>query len=151
MAVRITAGETFRLEAYLDRFGDLLADPDVRRELFAAESDLRRRVMAAAREESAGAVEEAGGAARPPVRIGRYELGDVIGRGAFGVVHRAWDTTLQSRRGAEAAPSRRCSRHRGPSSGSSARPAARPACGIRTSSRSSTPARSTASPTWSAP
>ena len=32
--------------------------------------------------------------ARPQVRIGRYELGDVIGRGAFGVVHRAWDTTL---------------------------------------------------------
>jgi eukaryotic-like serine/threonine-protein kinase len=94
MEVRITAGDSFRIEALLDRFGDLQADSDALRELFAAESNLRRRVMTAARVDSAGAGEQAGGAAGPPVRVGRYELGDMIGRGAFGVVHRAWDTTL---------------------------------------------------------
>ena len=30
-----------------------------------------------------------------PVSVGRYELGEIIGRGAFGVVHRAWDTLLR--------------------------------------------------------
>ncbi len=94
MAFRITAGDDFRLEAYLDRFGDLLADPHLLRELLAAESTLRQRVMGSDPSEPTGAVEEAGSAARPQVRIGRYELADVIGRGAFGVVHRAWDTTL---------------------------------------------------------
>ena len=94
MEVCITAGESFLLEAHLDRFGELLADPDALRELFVAESDLRRRMMTAARENTAGAVEHTGGGARPQVRIGRYELGNVIGRGAFGVVYRAWDTML---------------------------------------------------------
>ena len=32
--------------------------------------------------------------AESPARIGRYELRDVIGQGAFGVVYRAWDTEL---------------------------------------------------------
>ncbi len=94
MEVCITNGKSFRLEAHLDRFGELRADTDALRELFVAESDLRRRAITAARDDTAGALEQAGGAARPQVRIGRYELGDVIGRGAFGVVHRAWDTTL---------------------------------------------------------
>ncbi len=94
MEVCITTGESFRLEAHLDRFRDLRADSDALRELFVAESDLRGRVLTAAREDTGGALEHPGGAARPQVRIGRYELGDVIGRGAFGVVHRAWDTTL---------------------------------------------------------
>jgi tetratricopeptide (TPR) repeat protein/tRNA A-37 threonylcarbamoyl transferase component Bud32 len=94
MEVRITAGDSFTLEAYLDRFGDLRADPDAFRELSVAESALRRRVMDAARQDSAGSVEQAGGAARPRARIGRYELGDVIGQGASGVVYRAWDTVL---------------------------------------------------------
>ncbi len=30
-----------------------------------------------------------------PLRIGRYEIGEVVGQGAFGVVHRAWDTELK--------------------------------------------------------
>jgi tetratricopeptide (TPR) repeat protein/tRNA A-37 threonylcarbamoyl transferase component Bud32 len=94
MEVLIAAGESFRLEEYLDRFRDLLDEPEALRELFVAESDLRRHALTAASDESAGAVEPGGTAARPPVRVGRYELGDVIGRGAFGVVYRAWDTTL---------------------------------------------------------
>ncbi len=94
MEVCITAGDSFRLDAHLDRFSDLRADSDALRELFVAESDLRRRMATAARGNRTGTVEEATGPARPQVRIGRYELGEVIGRGAFGVVHRAWDTTL---------------------------------------------------------
>jgi tetratricopeptide (TPR) repeat protein len=94
MEVRISAGESFRLEAYLERFGDLQSEHAALRELFVAERDLRRRMMGASRANLTGNVEHAECAAPPPVRIGRYELGEVIGRGAFGVVHRAWDTTL---------------------------------------------------------
>jgi serine/threonine protein kinase len=94
MEFRITAGEPFRLEAHFERFSELRADCDALRELFVAESDLRRRVVTAVRGNRAGTEEEATGPAQPQARLGRYELGEVIGRGAFGVVHRAWDTTL---------------------------------------------------------
>ena len=44
-------------------------------------------------------------AAQPPTKIGRYELGAVIGRGAFGLVYRARDHGTGEDRGPEAASS----------------------------------------------
>jgi tetratricopeptide (TPR) repeat protein len=94
MEFRIKAGEPVRVEDYLERFADLAADPVVV-DLAAVEAALRRRAgaPAGARGELAGpgAAERPAG---PAGRIGRYELGAVIGGGAFGVVSRAWDTTL---------------------------------------------------------
>jgi serine/threonine-protein kinase len=94
MEFRIKAEDSFRLESYLERFGDLAKDPEVVRELIAVESALRDRTIVASPghdvDGAAGTVD----ASPPPQRIGRYELGKVIGRGAFGVVYRAWDTGL---------------------------------------------------------
>ena len=90
---RIKAGEQLSLVSYLDRFPDLHADPMVLRELIRAESDWRRRTAHEARI-TLQAIEEASGAPTAPLRVGRYELENVIGRGAFGIVYRAWDTVL---------------------------------------------------------
>ena len=92
MEVRIKAGESVQLGSYLERFGELAADPIAVGELAAAESEFRRRATAGAREQPATV--EAGGATSSTIQIGRYELRDVIGRGAFGLVYRAWDTAL---------------------------------------------------------
>ncbi|MGO9814263.1 MAG: serine/threonine-protein kinase, partial [Isosphaeraceae bacterium] len=94
MEFRIKAGEPSVLGSYLERFPEIVDEPRALGELVMAELDLRRRMAAEAREEPAVAAEEAACPSRPPARIGRYELGEVIGQGAFGVVFRAWDTTL---------------------------------------------------------
>jgi serine/threonine protein kinase len=91
MEVRTKAGEPFSLGSYLTRFTDLADDPDALRELLAAESELRRRSAPQARTKPD--FPETVDCAAPSC-IGRYELGDVIGQGAFGVVYRARDTTL---------------------------------------------------------
>ena len=91
MEVRIKAGEPFRIESYLARFPELASDPDAVSELFAAESDLLGRPTPQMRTTSD--VPETADRAVPSC-IGRYELGDLIGQGAFGLVYRAWDTTL---------------------------------------------------------
>jgi len=94
MEVRIKAGECFAVDSYLSRFEDLAADPNAILELVEAESALRRRVLSAAGATSIDRAEPADLSPRPPSRIGRYELQDVIGQGAFGVIYRAWDTAL---------------------------------------------------------
>jgi serine/threonine-protein kinase len=96
LEVRIKAGERFEVAAYLARFAELAHDPQAVAELVAAESELRRRMSPEPRPEPvctpSGVLQPAD---RPAPRgIGRYELGDVIGQGAFGIVHRARDTTL---------------------------------------------------------
>ena len=144
---RVKSGESPGLAGYLARFPEIADDPHALRELIVADSELRRRVEGPGREQPAPGAGRSPGPA-PVVRIGRYELREEIGAGAFGVVYRAWDTVLNR---AIALKRPRPGRSSGPriSSGSSARPAMPPACGIRASSRSTTPARSTASPTWS--
>ncbi len=92
MEFRFKAGESCGLASYLERFPEIADDPRALIDLVVSESDLRRETIRT-REQSAEP-ESTGVVARPPARIGRYELGDVIGQGAFGVVHRAWDTTL---------------------------------------------------------
>ena len=94
MQYLIEAGEPFRRETYLDRFGELASDPRAVDELAAAEMELRRRADAEAPISLDLMTVTAGDTAKIPTRIGRYELGDVIGRGAFGVVYRASDTVL---------------------------------------------------------
>ncbi len=95
MEVRIKAGECLDIDAYVARFADLAADANAVVELVEAESALRRRVTAAAGDKSIDRAEQADlPSSRPPARIGRYELRDVIGQGAFGVIYRAWDTGL---------------------------------------------------------
>ncbi len=91
MEVRIKAGQPFSLESYLRQFSELANDPHALHELLAAESELLRRTAQHART-NPDVPETADRGA--PSSMGRYELGDVIGQGAFGVVYRAWDTTL---------------------------------------------------------
>ncbi len=64
-----------------------------RSELLAAESELRLRMMPE-RLEGPNHPLKNDAPSKSPVRIGRYELRDVVGQGAFGVVYRAWDTEL---------------------------------------------------------
>jgi tetratricopeptide (TPR) repeat protein/tRNA A-37 threonylcarbamoyl transferase component Bud32 len=94
MEFQIVAGEPCALPSYLERFPEIADDPRAVSELAAAESALRRRAATELREGSTHP-EKNDPPAASPVRIGRYELGDVIGQGAFGVVYRAWDTGLR--------------------------------------------------------
>ena len=94
MEFRIKAGESSVLGSYLERFPEIVDDPRALGELAMAELDLQRRVAGRAGKGPGRSVEETESAAGPPIRVGRYELGEVIGQGAFGVVFRAWDTTL---------------------------------------------------------
>jgi WD40 repeat protein/serine/threonine protein kinase len=117
LELRIRAGEPACAEEYLRRFPELEADGAIARDLIASEMKLRRannpglsledyiaRFPMHARElhrlwddwsGSDFSPLAAGGAdrkVRPPARIGRFEPKEVVGEGAFGIVHRAWDT-----------------------------------------------------------
>ena len=150
MEFRIKAGESSVLGSYLERFPEIVDDPRALGDLVIAELDLRRRMAAEAREEPAVAAEEAACPSRPPARIGRYELREVIGQGAFGVVFRAWDTTLK-RVVALKRPRPGTLDARGAVERFLREAPARRPCAIPTSSPCTTPANSTASHTWSAP
>ncbi len=93
LEVRAKAGEPLSLVSYLERFPEVTADPAAFRELMATEFECRRHLATETQSEHHACV-DAGSTARPPIRIARYELGRVIGQGAFGVVYRAWDTVL---------------------------------------------------------
>jgi WD40 repeat protein len=97
MEFDIRGGRWPGLGAYLERRPELARDDDLVRALAEAEAALRRRW-----ETSNGTLQlpppEVGMSRLEPGtprRIGRYEIGEVVGRGAFGVVHRAFDTTLR--------------------------------------------------------
>jgi tetratricopeptide (TPR) repeat protein len=82
---RIRSGEEVSLESFLERFPELLSKPTVIKEMEEAIIFWRtpRRFAGEARD------------GRPTgLPIGRYELREVIGRGACGVIYRAWDTAL---------------------------------------------------------
>jgi hypothetical protein len=83
---RIRTGQPDGLADYMQRFPEIKDDPRAMSELAEAASELRRRI--------ATMTGRNGLRAGSPVHIGRYEIGEVIGHGAFGVVHRAWDTEL---------------------------------------------------------
>ena len=93
MEFRIKAGVPADLASYLGRFPEIADDLRTLAALVVAEAELKR-TMAEARKTAADIRETAGFASRPLARIGRYELEEVIGQGAFGVVHRARDTML---------------------------------------------------------
>jgi serine/threonine-protein kinase len=81
---RYRAGETAGVEDYFARFPELGDDDEVACGLRDAVDRWRRR-MSKGREEVASPI---------PRRVGRYEVHEVIGRGAFGIVHRGLDTEL---------------------------------------------------------
>ena len=83
---RARAGEAVSVESYLDRFAELRSSSLFARGLDEAVSFWRAPGRPLHPESSVR---------RDPASIGRYELGEVIGRGAFGVVHRAYDAMLR--------------------------------------------------------
>jgi WD40 repeat protein/tRNA A-37 threonylcarbamoyl transferase component Bud32 len=111
---RLKAGEGARVEEYWQRYPELREDPAAF-ELIAAEYALRRRgepavdpaeyaarfpdhaarLLAAPEPAPGGAAAPAAPQLPPGTRLGKYELGEVVGSGAFGVVYRARDTELQ--------------------------------------------------------
>ena len=77
---RVRAGEAVSVESYLGRFEELRSNSLVARGLDQAVLFWRAR----------GRLLQPGAAVKgDPVSIGRYELGEMIGRGSFGVVYRA--------------------------------------------------------------
>jgi tetratricopeptide (TPR) repeat protein/tRNA A-37 threonylcarbamoyl transferase component Bud32 len=114
---RLRAGEPARVEEYLRRFPELGARESVVVGLIAAEFRWRRdrepgldreeyarrfdREQAAALEDPedgsgrpSGSGDAADAACPPPRVVGRYELLEIVGRGAVGVVYRARDVEL---------------------------------------------------------
>jgi tRNA A-37 threonylcarbamoyl transferase component Bud32 len=93
MELKLNAGDSMSLDSYLERFGELQADPQALAEVVAAEASLRRRIESDP-SNTASDPQQNLRAPAIPVGLDRYELRDVIGRGAFGVVYRAWDKAL---------------------------------------------------------
>jgi serine/threonine protein kinase len=89
LELRWRKGEDASAAAYLERYPELAADDQLARELRVREAHLRRRFTPSAGD--LGAVESGGGTG---MRLGKFALGEMIGRGAFGVVYRAIDTEL---------------------------------------------------------
>ena len=86
IAYRSKTGEPVCIASYLERFPELAGD---------------RRAIAGLEEAAAGKGRpdqfeepEVQGEPTAPLRLGRYELRAVIGRGSFGDVHRAWDPAV---------------------------------------------------------
>ncbi len=94
MDFRIKAGESAGLGGYLVRFPEIADDPRALSELIVAESELRRWAKSLVPDQPAE-LDRSDAGIEPTARIGRYELHEMIGEGAFGVVYRAWDTTLK--------------------------------------------------------
>ena len=90
---QIKAGESLGLADYLARFPKIAHNPRALCELAVAELALRRRAESPIRGTSAPMKLAETGVGSISC-IGRYELHEMIGEGAFGVVYRAWDTTL---------------------------------------------------------
>jgi tetratricopeptide (TPR) repeat protein len=89
MEWRVKSNEPTDLADYLARFPELADEPRALSELIVAESSLRRRISSRVPDH-----DRCHAATDTILRIGRYELRETIGEGAFGVVYRAWDTTL---------------------------------------------------------
>ena len=86
IAYRVQTGEPVCIAAYLERFPELAGD---RR----AVAGLEEAAAAKRRTERFERSEDEGRPATP-LRLGRYELRAVIGRGSFGDVYRAWDPAV---------------------------------------------------------
>ncbi len=84
---RRRAGEPVRVEDDLERYPELTRDEAVADDLRARDAELRDRACRPGPDGHGGWTE-------PPRTLGRFELREVVGRGTFGAVYRAYDTGL---------------------------------------------------------
>ena len=120
LELRLRAGESASALEYFRRFPELECDRAVAHDLVASERELHRarrsevvhdeyraqfqqhaREVPGSREIGAGANAEHSAPGSVPserfdlARIGKFALKEIVGRGAFGIVYRAWDTEHQ--------------------------------------------------------
>jgi len=108
---RLDAGESARIEDYLERFPELTADANALIELIQTEYEQRQRQSGLSVEEylhrfptlraqlraclPAMSFAQLRSASSERTRLGRFELLELLGQGATGVVHKAFDEQLE--------------------------------------------------------
>jgi serine/threonine protein kinase len=94
LELRLKAREPVRAEDYLAAYPELAGDPFLAEQLIATEAECREAFLDGSDPDTSTKLNADLQQEFAPIRLGRYELVEIVGEGSFGVVYRATDTEL---------------------------------------------------------